>query len=58
MAARGPAGGDGRQALRWLVGNSRRLLAIEHEFAVRPDDPADRADRVVLVEADAMAGSW
>ena len=33
--------------LRWLAGNPRRLLAIEHEFAVRLDDPtpADRADR-------------
>ncbi|HEY0699087.1 MAG TPA: PD-(D/E)XK nuclease family protein, partial [Micromonospora sp.] len=25
--------------LRWLAGNPRRLLAIEHEFAVRLDDP-------------------
>ena len=26
--------------LRWLAGNPRRLLAIEHEFTVRLDDPA------------------
>ena len=33
--------------LRWLAANPRRLLAIEHEFAVRLDDPqpAGRADR-------------
>ncbi|MEV0605789.1 ATP-dependent DNA helicase [Polymorphospora rubra] len=42
--------------LRWLAGNPRRLLAIEHEFAVRLDDPArpvDLTGRVDRLEVDA-----
>ena len=54
LAARWMAGPERERAeamvdklLRWLAANPRRLLAIEHEFAVRLDDPtaADRADR-------------
>ncbi|MEV4664671.1 ATP-dependent DNA helicase [Micromonospora echinofusca] len=42
--------------LRWLAANPRRLLAIEHEFAVRLDDPqrpvelAGRVDRLEIDE--------
>jgi RecB family exonuclease len=42
--------------LRWLAGNPRRLLAIEHEFTVRLDDPArpirltGRVDRLEVDE--------
>ncbi|MFJ8581665.1 ATP-dependent helicase [Micromonospora sp. NPDC093277] len=42
--------------LRWLAGNPRRLLAIEHEFAVRLDDPrrpVELAGRVDRLEVDA-----
>ncbi|WP_407566903.1 ATP-dependent helicase [Polymorphospora sp. A560] len=42
--------------LRWLAGNPRRLLAIEHEFAVRLDDPTrpvDLTGRVDRLEVDA-----
>ncbi|TDB71992.1 ATP-dependent helicase [Micromonospora sp. KC723] len=42
--------------LRWLAGNPRRLLAIEHEFAVRLDDPTrpvELAGRVDRLEVDA-----
>ncbi|WP_199199953.1 ATP-dependent DNA helicase [Micromonospora sp. RP3T] len=42
--------------LRWLAGNPRRLLAIEHEFAVRLDDPArpvELTGRVDRLEVDA-----
>ncbi|NES15355.1 MULTISPECIES: ATP-dependent DNA helicase [Micromonospora] len=41
--------------LRWLAGNPRRLLAIEHEFAVRLDDPArpiELTGRVDRLEVD------
>ncbi|MCX4470136.1 PD-(D/E)XK nuclease family protein [Micromonospora sp. NBC_01655] len=43
--------------LRWLAGNPRRLLAIEHEFAVRLDDPhrpielTGRVDRLEVDDA-------
>ncbi|WP_433387521.1 ATP-dependent helicase [Micromonospora sp. KLBMP9576] len=42
--------------LRWLAANPRRLLAIEHEFAVRLDDPhrpvelVGRVDRLEIDE--------
>ncbi|MEV4723777.1 ATP-dependent helicase [Micromonospora humida] len=42
--------------LRWLAGNPRRLLAIEHEFAVRLDDPTrpiELTGRVDRLEVDA-----
>ncbi|MFD2767375.1 ATP-dependent helicase [Micromonospora eburnea] len=42
--------------LRWLAGNPRRLLAIEHEFAVRLDDPqrpVQLTGRVDRLEVDA-----
>ncbi|MFE9688320.1 ATP-dependent helicase [Micromonospora sp. NPDC005806] len=42
--------------LRWLAGNPRRLLAIEHEFAVRlddPDRPVELTGRVDRLEVDA-----
>ncbi|RZU78024.1 superfamily I DNA/RNA helicase [Micromonospora kangleipakensis] len=42
--------------LRWLAGNPRRLLAIEHEFAVRLDDPqrpVELTGRVDRLEVDA-----
>ncbi len=42
--------------LRWLAANPRRLLAIEHEFAVRLDDPhrpVDLVGRVDRLEVDA-----
>ncbi|MEH0935628.1 ATP-dependent helicase [Micromonospora psammae] len=42
--------------LRWLAGNPRRLLAIEHEFAVRLDDPQrpiELTGRVDRLEVDA-----
>ena len=46
LAARWLAGPEQERAhamvdklLRWLAGNPRRLLAIEHEFTVRLDDP-------------------
>ncbi|WFE42786.1 PD-(D/E)XK nuclease family protein [Micromonospora sp. WMMD998] len=41
--------------LRWLAGNPRRLLAIEHEFAVRLDDPTrpvELTGRVDRLEVD------
>lgn len=41
--------------LRWLAGNPRRLLAIEHEFAVRLDDPSrpiELTGRVDRLEVD------
>ncbi|ABP56180.1 ATP-dependent helicase [Salinispora tropica] len=41
--------------LRWLATNPRRLLAIEHEFAVRLDDsrhPVDLVGRVDRLEVD------
>ncbi|NBE80638.1 ATP-dependent helicase [Micromonospora rubida] len=41
--------------LRWLAGNPRRLLAIEHEFAVRLDDPhrpVELTGRVDRLEVD------
>lgn len=41
--------------LRWLADNPRRLLAIEHEFAVRLDDPArpiELVGRVDRLEVD------
>ncbi|WP_088974014.1 ATP-dependent helicase [Micromonospora siamensis] len=41
--------------LRWLAGNPRRLLAIEHEFAVRLDDPqrpVELKGRVDRLEVD------
>ncbi|MDI5940732.1 PD-(D/E)XK nuclease family protein, partial [Micromonospora sp. DH15] len=41
---------------RWLAGNPRRLLAIEHEFAVRLDDPqrpVELTGRVDRLEVDA-----
>ena len=42
--------------LRWLAGNPRRLLAIEHEFAVRLDDPhrpVELTGRVDRLEVEA-----
>ncbi|MER5333389.1 PD-(D/E)XK nuclease family protein [Micromonospora sp. NPDC002717] len=42
--------------LRWLAANPRRLLAIEHEFAVRLDDPhrpVELVGRVDRLEVDA-----
>lgn len=42
--------------LRWLADNPRRLLAIEHEFAVRLDDPVrpiELTGRVDRLEVDA-----
>ncbi|GIJ26055.1 DNA helicase [Micromonospora qiuiae] len=42
--------------LRWLAANPRRLLAIEHEFAVRLDDPSrpiELVGRVDRLEVDA-----
>ncbi|MFB9850393.1 PD-(D/E)XK nuclease family protein [Micromonospora andamanensis] len=42
--------------LRWLAANPRRLLAIEHEFAVRLDDPhrpVELTGRVDRLEIDA-----
>jgi RecB family exonuclease len=42
--------------LRWLAANPRRLLAIEHEFAVRlnePGRPIDLTGRVDRLEVDA-----
>ncbi|GIJ23179.1 ATP-dependent helicase [Micromonospora lutea] len=42
--------------LRWLAANPRRLLAIEHEFAVRLDDPhrpIELTGRVDRLEVDA-----
>lgn len=42
--------------LRWLATNPRRLLAIEHEFAVRLNDPrhpVDLVGRVDRLEVDA-----
>jgi superfamily I DNA/RNA helicase/RecB family exonuclease len=42
--------------LRWLAANPRRLLAIEHEFAVRLEDPArpvELTGRVDRLEVDA-----
>ncbi|MFK3982975.1 ATP-dependent helicase [Micromonospora sp. NPDC050397] len=42
--------------LRWLASNPRRLLAIEHEFAVRLDDPVrpiELTGRVDRLEVDA-----
>ncbi|WP_018252302.1 ATP-dependent helicase [Salinispora mooreana] len=36
--------------LRWLATNPRRLLAIEHEFAVRLDDPRHPVDLVGRVD--------
>ncbi|MBQ1071890.1 ATP-dependent helicase [Micromonospora sp. C31] len=41
--------------LRWLAANPRRLLAIEHEFAVRLDDPqrpVELVGRVDRLEVD------
>ncbi|MEU7651381.1 PD-(D/E)XK nuclease family protein [Micromonospora taraxaci] len=64
LAARWMAGPERERAeamvdklLRWLATNPRRLLAIEHEFAVRLDDPnrpvdlAGRVDRLEIDEA-------
>ncbi|MEU4676737.1 ATP-dependent DNA helicase [Micromonospora sp. NPDC023737] len=63
LAARWMAGPERSRAeamvdklLRWLAGNPRRLLAIEHEFAVRLDDPhhpVDLVGRVDRLEVDA-----
>ncbi|WBB79337.1 ATP-dependent DNA helicase [Micromonospora sp. WMMD882] len=63
LAARWMAGPEQARAeamvdklLRWLAGNPRRLLAIEHEFAVRlddPDRPVDLVGRVDRLEVDA-----
>ncbi|MBB5116135.1 superfamily I DNA/RNA helicase/RecB family exonuclease [Micromonospora echinospora] len=63
LAARWMAGPERQRAeamvdklLRWLAGNPRRLLAIEHEFAVRLDDPArpiQLTGRVDRLEVDA-----
>ncbi|WBC06515.1 ATP-dependent DNA helicase [Micromonospora sp. WMMA1976] len=62
LAARWMAGPERQRAeamvdklLRWLAGNPRRLLAIEHEFAVRLDDPArpiELTGRVDRLEVD------
>ncbi|MFG1915513.1 ATP-dependent helicase [Micromonospora sp. NPDC048898] len=64
LAARWMAGPERDRAeamvdklLRWLATNPRRLLAIEHEFAVRLDDPnrpvdlTGRVDRLEIDEA-------
>ncbi|MEU4566887.1 ATP-dependent DNA helicase [Micromonospora sp. NPDC023956] len=63
LAARWMAGPEQARAeamvdklLRWLAVNPRRLLAIEHEFAVRLDDPhrpVDLVGRVDRLEIDA-----
>ncbi|WP_422774916.1 ATP-dependent helicase [Plantactinospora sp. WMMC1484] len=63
LAARWMAGTERARAevmvdklLRWLAGNPRRLLAIEHEFAVRLDDPKrpiELTGRVDRLEVDA-----
>ena len=63
LAARWMAGPERQRAeamvdklLRWLAGNPRRLLAIEHEFAVRLDDPSrpiELTGRVDRLEVDA-----
>jgi RecB family exonuclease len=63
LAARWMAGPERARAevmvdklLRWLAGNPRRLLAIEHEFAVRLDDPRrpiELTGRVDRLEVDA-----
>ncbi|MFC3501201.1 ATP-dependent helicase [Micromonospora krabiensis] len=63
LAARWMAGPERSRAeamvdklLRWLAVNPRRLLAIEHEFAVRLDDPTrpvELAGRVDRLEVDA-----
>ena len=63
LAARWMAGPEQSRAeamvdklLRWLAGNPRRLLAIEHEFAVRLDDPVrpvELTGRVDRLEVDA-----
>ncbi|MGC4755341.1 ATP-dependent helicase [Micromonospora trifolii] len=62
LAARWMAGPERERAeamvdklLRWLATNPRRLLAIEHEFAVRLDDPSrpiDLTGRVDRLEVD------
>ncbi|MEU7589475.1 ATP-dependent DNA helicase [Micromonospora sp. NPDC049230] len=62
LAARWMAGPERDRAeamvdklLRWLATNPRRLLAIEHEFAVRLDDPnrpVDLIGRVDRLEVD------
>ncbi|WP_406072703.1 ATP-dependent helicase [Micromonospora sp. NBC_01638] len=62
LAARWMAGPERERAeamvdklLRWLATNPRRLLAIEHEFAVRLDDPGrpvDLTGRVDRLEVD------
>ncbi|KAB1918924.1 ATP-dependent helicase [Micromonospora noduli] len=62
LAARWMAGPERERAeamvdklLRWLATNPRRLLAIEHEFAVRLDDPnrpIDLTGRVDRLEVD------
>ncbi|WP_085066548.1 UvrD-helicase domain-containing protein [Catenuloplanes japonicus] len=63
LAARWLAGPEQTRAegmvdklLRWLAANPRRLLAIEHEFAVRLDDgtrrPIDLVGRVDRLEID------
>jgi superfamily I DNA/RNA helicase/RecB family exonuclease len=62
LAARWLAGPERNRAeamvdklLRWLAGNPRRLLAIEHEFAVRLDDPKrpiELVGRVDRLEVD------
>ncbi|MGW5560632.1 ATP-dependent helicase, partial [Micromonospora sp. NPDC003944] len=62
LAARWMAGPERERAeamvdklLRWLATNPRRLLAIEHEFAVRLDDPTrpvDLTGRVDRLEVD------
>jgi RecB family exonuclease len=63
LAARWMAGPERARAeamvdklLRWLAVNPRRLLAIEHEFAVRLEDPhrpVDLVGRVDRLEVDA-----
>ncbi|HEY6593213.1 MAG TPA: PD-(D/E)XK nuclease family protein [Asanoa sp.] len=63
LAARWLAGPERERAeamvdklLRWLAANPRRLLAIEHEFAVRlegPSHPVELAGRVDRLEVDA-----
>ncbi|PZF94486.1 ATP-dependent DNA helicase [Micromonospora deserti] len=63
LAARWMAGPERDRAeamvdklLRWLAANPRRLLAIEHEFAVRLDDPhrpVELVGRVDRLEVDA-----
>ncbi|MEU5912427.1 PD-(D/E)XK nuclease family protein [Micromonospora sp. NPDC047527] len=62
LAARWMAGPERERAeamvdklLRWLATNPRRLLAIEHEFAVRLDDPhrpVELTGRVDRLEVD------